>query len=242
MDWPITVTVVSTAASLFLLSRAFSSRVYDFIIIKMTKVWYQDVISRLPNSARVLDVGIGTGSALLVNSESVLVKKLEWIGLDLDRNYVVHCNKSLSISSLRDHASVVQADIYDSNALSAIKRARAGGSRQASTEPILFDAVYFSGSFSLLPDPSGALRIAKSALKPGGLVYITQTFQHKSPPLFAYIKPALKYATTIDFGRLFYAKDVEKIVRESGLELLSMEPIKGSIDTQWQTAYCITCK
>lgn len=37
--------------------------------------------------------------------------------------------------------------------------------------------MYFSGSFSLMPDPAAALRVAQGLLKPGGLIYITQTFQ-----------------------------------------------------------------
>ena len=216
-----------TLAGMVVLGRTFSAQIYDWIIIKMTKVWYRELIKRLPEGARVLDVGIGTGTALLSNAGAVLAKKLEWIGLDVDRSYVRHCNESLVSSPLRDHASVALASIYDEDALTAIKKQG------------LFDCVYFSGSFSLLPDPAGALRMAKSALKPGGRIFITQTFQHKAPPLFGQLKPLLKYLTTIDFGRLFFARQVEGIVRDSGLTLVTMEPIEGSVDNTFQTAYIV---
>ena len=246
------ITLAATAA-IVLLGRTYSAQIYDWIITNMTKVWYRELIKRLPVGARVLDVGIGTGTALLSNADAVLAKKLEWIGLDVDRSYVRHCNESLGSSLLRDQASAALASIYDEDALTAIKKARAGMDRFSlssstnvvselisASEPLLFDCVYFSGSFSLLPDPAGALRMAKSALKPGGRIFITQTFQHKAPPLFGHLKPALKYLTTIDFGRLFFAKQVEGIVRDSGLTLESMEPIEGSVDNTFQTAYIVS--
>lgn len=42
-----------------------------------------------------------------------------------------------------------------------------------------FDAAYFSGSLTLMPDPPAALRAAASMLKESGRVYVTQTFQNR---------------------------------------------------------------
>ena len=41
------------------------SDIYDVIIIHMTEKWYAAVLARLPKGARVLDVGIGTATALV---------------------------------------------------------------------------------------------------------------------------------------------------------------------------------
>ncbi len=60
-------------------------------IVRMTETWYAAVIARLPANARVLDVGIGTGSALARNAAAVVAKKLQWVGLDYDRVYVDAC-------------------------------------------------------------------------------------------------------------------------------------------------------
>jgi hypothetical protein len=62
-----------------------------FSIVRMTETWYAAVIARLPANARVLDVGIGTGSALARNAGAVVAKKLQWVGLDYDRVYVDAC-------------------------------------------------------------------------------------------------------------------------------------------------------
>jgi ubiquinone/menaquinone biosynthesis C-methylase UbiE len=205
----------------------------------MTKRWYEEVICRLPENAHVLDVGIGTGSALICNADKVLEKKLDWTGVDIDSNYVKYCSDALRESSLCNVSSVLQADIYDSNNLSALL---CSSTKKRGKKTPLFDAVYFSGSFSLLPQPAIALQIAKGVLRPGGKVYVTQTFQHKSFPLLGLIKPALKYLTTIDFGKLTFAKDVSEIIRNSGLTLKSMEVIKGSIDSPWQSAFILECE
>lgn len=104
----------------------------------------------------------------------------------------------------------------------------------------VFDAVYFSGSFTLLPDPVEALRVVKPLTK--SKIYVTQTYQRKSPPLLGYIKPLLKYLTTIDFGQLTYEAEIaeffsEKVPKECSLKLESHEVIKGSLDTSLQAAY-----
>ena len=83
-------------------------------------------------------------------------------------------------------------------------------------------AVYFSGSFSLLPQPLEALGACKRLLRSGGRIYITQTFQRAhsawraplSPaaaptravagPVLEVVKPLLKPLTRIDFGELCY--------------------------------------
>jgi ubiquinone/menaquinone biosynthesis C-methylase UbiE len=65
--------------------------IYDAAIIKMTKVWYREVLKRLPNNVRVLDVGIGTGTALLCNKDILQSKKITVVGIDYDADYVEKC-------------------------------------------------------------------------------------------------------------------------------------------------------
>jgi len=239
LEYPV-VSFLIILLPMFILLRSITPQIYDWCILRMTKRWYEEVICRLPENSHVLDVGIGTGSALICNADKVLEKKLEWTGVDIDSNYVKFCSHALRESRLCNVSSVLQADIYDSNNLSSLLCS--SSTKKLGKKTPLFDAVYFSGSFSLLPQPAIALQIAKTMLRPGGKVYVTQTFQHKSFPLFGLIKPALKYLTTIDFGKLTFAKDVSEIIRNSGLTLKSMEVIKGSIDSPWQSAFILVCE
>ena len=49
------------------------ARIYDAAIVHMTAAWYRAVLERQPPGCRLLDVGIGTGSALLANAAFVSV-------------------------------------------------------------------------------------------------------------------------------------------------------------------------
>ena len=109
------------------------------------------------------------------------------------------------------------------------------------------DVVYFSGSFSLLPDPKGALLMIMSLLKnngssSSGLVYITQTYQRHVVPLLSSVKPLLKYLTTIDFGQLVKVDEISRLLNDeelvsNGIVLKSHNVIDGSLDNYWQAAY-----
>jgi hypothetical protein len=52
-----------------------------------------------------------------------------------------------------------------------------------------------------------------------------------------YAKPLLKYATTIDFGKLVKEEEVLQIFKESGLEVVEHDVIPESVDNSYQAAY-----
>ena len=123
-----------------LLARRFSPQIYDLIIIHMTETWYRCVLELVPEGSRILDVGIGTGTALLRNKELILSKRLTIVGVDYNLTYVKQAQKNIAIAGLQASVSVIHASIYDSDILSRTK--------------CPFDVAYFSGSFSLLPQPA----------------------------------------------------------------------------------------
>ena len=47
----------------------------------------------------------------------------------------------------------------------------------------------------------------------------------------------MKYATTIDFGKLVREEDVLKTFQDSGLKVVKHEVIPGSVDNTFQAAY-----
>ena len=207
-------------------ARRCSPQIYDLVIINMTARWYESVLAAVPEGATVLDVGIGTATALATQAHTVERKRLRFAGVDYDNAYVLAARRRCEADvRLKDRVAVTCASVYDAATLHQLRPK--GG----------FDASFFSGSLTLMPDPPAALRAAAAVTKGGGRVYVTQTYQRRPVPFLRVLKPLLKYATTIDFGQLTSERDAEAIFAESGLDVVEHMPIEGSVDTRFQCAY-----
>ena len=182
------------------------SAVYDALIVRMTADWYRAVLGRLPTGCRLLDVGIGTGAALIANADLLVEKDVRVVGVDVDAAYVERCRHALIDHGLDERASV-RVESID---------AHEGGP---------YDAVYFSGSFMLLPDPAGTLRHVRSLVVPGGSVYFTQTFEHRRSRVAELVKPLLRPLTGIDFGRVTYEPAFRATLDAARFQLIAMETL-----------------
>lgn len=189
--------------------KALRARLYDAAIVHMTAGWYRAVIDKLPPHCRLLDVGIGTGSALLASAGLLVEKDLRVTGVDVDAAYVERCRQEIVRRRLEDRIAVRLESIYDHH----------GGP---------YDAAYFSGSFMLLPDPPAALLHVGALLVPGGRMYFTQTFERRRSPMLEVIKPLLRLVTTIDFGRVTYEPDFRSALAAGGLELEELHTLSAA--------------
>ena len=200
-----------------------------FLLTLFTSCRYRAVLRRLDDTVSVLDVGIGTATALAANSELVVAKKLRLVGVDYEKAYIKRAGTVLKEHGLQNQVKVVHASVYDKTLGELV-----GGG--------LFDIVYFSGSISLMPDPPCALTQSAKLLKAGGLIYVTQTFYNRNVftkvlgPALAVVKPLMFYVTTIDFGKATYEDHVLEYVRKAKMEVVENKPIPGDINTIFQTA------
>jgi len=183
------------------------SVIYDHTFAKLTSNWYRAVFERLPPGAFVLDVGIGTGSAIAANADLVKKKAITILGVDIDSDYIARCRQNLSKAGLERQVTARLESVYDHR----------GGP---------YDAIYFSSSFMLLPDPVRALRHVLPQLKSGGRIYFTQTFQEKKSTLVEKIKPMLHKVTTIHFGRVTYWHDFIATLEKAGAEVEEYDVLK----------------
>ena len=188
--------------------------IYDQTFAGLTVGWYREVLKRLPRGARLLDVGIGTGGALVRNAGLVKERNLRIVGVDIDSAYLRRCRKLVAEAGLARHVVPMLQSIYDHR----------GGP---------YDAIYFSASFMLLPDPVGALRHAAQMLSHGGRVYFTQTIHTKRAPVMEKVKPMLHRLTTIHFGRVTYEQELVDVVRRAGLHLHEWRNLGGARDLRF---------
>lgn len=179
---------------------------YDLAIAPMTGRWYRAVLERLPPGCRLLDVGIGTGTALLAHASLLRQRQLAITGVDVEPAYVARCRRAVLERGLAGQVTVQCESVH----------AHHGGP---------YDAVYFSGSFMLIPDPEAALRHVSLLLAPAGRLYFTQTFEHVRSPVLETIKPLLRRVTTIDFGRVTYEADFRRTLAAARVEIEAVEPL-----------------
>ncbi|KAL4086675.1 hypothetical protein PRIC1_013796 [Phytophthora ramorum] len=210
---PVAVTAAVGGLALYGLLRIARARIYDATIVKLTTGWYEEVLERLPEGSKFLDVGIGTGLALINNGAQLKRKNITVDGVDYDEDYVTRCQALLGQKQLTTHVQAHHASIYDF----------AGGP---------YDAAYFSSSLMLMPDAVKALQHCVAMLKPGeGKIYVTQTIQTRHSKLVEIGKPLLKFLTTIDFGSVTYEEELLSTFKKAGLTLREHVPISGSTMT-----------
>ncbi len=177
--------------------------IYDKAIGPLTGKWYRSVLDHVPDGAHLLDVGIGTGGALVDNADTVRSKDLRITGVDIDRDYVKRAQSAVYKHKLVEHVDVMLESVYDHQ----------GGP---------YDVVYFSASFMLMPDPGKALRHVSTLLNDGGRIFFTQTFQDKRSVFVERAKPLLKKLTTIEFGTVTYEKDFLALLEACDMEVLEL--------------------
>ena len=233
------------------LRSVFRSWLYDRVITRMTAQWYRQVLERVPSGAKVLDVGIGTGTALVAygNDKLLRSRRLRVHGcaadaaradaahvahapsahsVDYDGDYVEQCAKTMRSAALDDIVSVELASIYDFHSECVLRRAQfVALALRALTFSVLartgrerYDAVYFSGSLMIMPDPAAALTHCASLLAPNGRIYLTQTFEEKRNRVLEWTKPLLKHLTTIDFGQVTYEHQFLAQVEQTNLRIV----------------------
>jgi len=191
--------------------------IYDRFVAGMTSQWYREVIARLPDGARVLDVGIGTGTALARCADEVRAKDLALVGLDIDPDYLARCRLEMARAGLASRVTPMLTSVYD----------HGGGP---------YDAVYFSASLMLLPDPVGALRHVSGLLAPGGRLFSTQTFHHRRSVVMERVKPMLHRVTTIQFGRVTYEDEYRAAFDAAGVELVELTTMTDRRSSSYRMA------
>ncbi|WP_219416844.1 class I SAM-dependent methyltransferase [Pseudonocardia nigra] len=197
--------------------RAVRGWVYNRLIAGMTAQWYREVLSRLPDGARMLDVGIGTGAALARCADLVRAKRLQVVGLDIDADYLDRCRTEMARAGLSEQVSPLLASVYDH---------RDGP----------YDAVYFSASLMLLPDPVAAIAHVARQLTPSGRVFSTQTFHHRRSRLLERVKPLAQHVTTIDFGRVTYEDEFRRTFADAGVRLVDLVTMRTTRHSSYRLA------
>ena len=173
---------------------------YNFILGDVTKLCYRNCLDYFQDGAAVLDVGIGNALMLEKNHELIRQKGLRITGLDVNERYIEQARERVQRYGMQNQIQAHHCGVEEF--------------RPPHKEG--FDYVLFSMSFMLLSQQKEILERIRNWLAPQGEVVFFQTmFQDKSI-LIDWIKPRLKYITSVDFGEAVYEADFFQLLRSSG--------------------------
>lgn len=174
---------------------------YKVILGDVTNLCYRNCLDYFHEGASVLDVGIGNGLMLEKNHELIRQKNLSITGLDVNERYIEHTRGLIRRYGLQDLMRVHYCSVE--------------GFQPPQGEE--YDFVLFSMSFMLLPRQEQVLDRVKQWLGPRGEIVFFQTMFRDKSRLINWIKPNLKYITSVDFGEAVYEDDFFRLLSRNGL-------------------------
>ena len=186
------------------------NHLYKLFIHDVTDHCYSNCLDFFSANARVLDVGIGNGVMIKKYHHLIKSKTLHITGIDINRHYLDHCGGLIRSYELQDHIDITcePVEVYEPPR------------RQ------YFDYILFSMSFMLLQDQKLVLDRIRDWLRPGGKIVFFQTMFKERFPLMEFIKPKLKYFTTVDFGKVTYEGDFYRLLDDKRLQVSEDRLIK----------------
>ena len=165
-----------------------TSYLYSFIVADVTDGCYRNVFDYVRPGSRVLDVGIGNGAMIKHYHATIIERRLSIVGLDINHPYLTHCDKLVREFNLADRIQLYEKPVEE----------------YSPPQQAYFDYILFSMSFMLVRDQRAVLERVLPWLKRGGEIIFVQTMFRERSRWLEFIKPKLKYFTTIDFGRVTY--------------------------------------
>ena len=115
--WALAAAAVLAALAL----RRYAADVYDVVIVHMTRVWYEAVLGDLRqrggaeggSGTAVVDVGVGTATALVKNRQAVLDAGLRVVGIDYDSSYIEKGKRVVEAAGLTQAVTLHCCSFFD---------------------------------------------------------------------------------------------------------------------------------
>lgn len=174
------------------------NNLYNLIFSDMTKLCYSNCLQLYPENSMILDVGIGNGVMIKKNHKLIKEKNLQITGLDINRHYLEHCRKMVREYMLENQVRVLQESVLTFSP----------------PEKTCYNYIFFGQSFMLMNNQREVLERTKNWLTPEGKVVFFQTMFKNKSKLMEFVKPRLKFLTTVDFGKVTYEKEFYDLLDE----------------------------
>lgn len=186
------------------------NKLYKLIIDDVTDICYKNCLYYFPDKSIILDVGIGNG--VMTENYHLLIKNknLKITGIDINKSYLNHCDRLIHAYKLQDHIEIYHKSVES----------------YSPPQEGHFDFIVFSMSFMLFKNQQIVLDRIKNWIKPEGRIIFLQTMFQKRSRMMEFVKPKLKYFTTIDFGKVTYETDFFSLLEKNELSVYEDKTLK----------------
>jgi alpha-N-acetylglucosaminidase len=184
---------------------------YNYIVNDFTNHCYKTCLEYFPDNSNILDIGIGNGEMLKTFHPLIRSKHLSITGIDINKVYLKNCKRLIKKYHLQDYLTIYNEPIEFFS--------------PPNNE--FYDFVLFSMSFMLFNDQPLILDKVKDCIHPDGEIVFFQTMFKKKSWLLDFIKPKLRYLTTIDFGKTTYENEFFALLEKHKLSILQDKATPG---------------
>jgi len=177
---------------------------YDMMIASYTEVLYAKFLSGCEPDSRVLDIGIGNGSALCRSAGLIKERNLHIVGVDICEDSLLECEENVRKHGLEGHVELIHGKDLESKGYEK------------------FDKAFLSNSYSVIDEIRDVLDVAVNSTKDGQCVIALALFD-KASRLKGFIKRNLKHILGFDCGRYITHSSLTDELSEMGLRVVTKD-------------------
>lgn len=177
---------------------------YDTMIASYTQTLYYKFLMGCESGSRILDVGIGNGSALCMYGELIKRLDLHIVGLDICEDSLLECEENIRKNGLEKHVETVHVDDF--------------GEKKYEK----FDYAFLSNSYSVIKEIEDVIKMALDMTKNRQCVIALALFDKRSR-IKEFIKEKLKYPLGFDCGRFITHSSLTDELYNMGLHVMTKE-------------------
>lgn len=206
---------------LSLLKKNSKTGLYNFLVGRYTIYLYKNFFKNIPDNSTVLDIGVGDGYSILENIDLVKSKNLKIYAVDINKEDISIFRKRIQELNLNSYFEVYDVGVEDIE--------KETGNRI----PVGIDYVFFSNSYSVIPQIKDIIFYVKKTIEPKFFV-ISTTLGGNSNSILSLIKPNLSKVTLgIDFGRYISYTEFMNEIKSYSLTIVHQEITHSNFIPFW---------
>ena len=209
--------------------------IYNLLVSSYTKNLYFNFFKNCKRNAIILDIGIGNGYAIVKNEKIIKQKNLKIFGIDIDEFSLQKCQENIDKNNLQNNIKIINKDFFTLEVSDYHDFINAE----------LFDIVFFSNSYSVIPNITDFIYHSKNYIHNNGNIITSTTLYDTFNQTKNFMKKNIKRILfNIDFGRIITHQMIQDEIDNIGFKIKSRKLVHKNKIPIWGEVkvYCLVIK